>query len=130
MLEQLLDPRSADAFIDAMGQPAVRETAVRTLKKLGAIRECIEQRFNALREIEGASEREEARMATVIELLNIGRPSVEILIEYLEDDDWVVREAAADLMGKIGAVRAVSPLMKRLEGGQETGRQYFAVKSL
>jgi HEAT repeat protein len=130
MLEHLLDPRSADAFIDAMGQPAVCEVAVRTLKKLGAIRECIDQRFNALREIEGASEREEARMATVIELLNIGRPAVEILIEYLEDDDWLVREASADLLGKIGDVRAVGPLMKRLEVDKDTGVKELALKSL
>jgi HEAT repeat protein len=130
MLEHLLDPRSADAFIDAMGQTAVCEAAVRTLKKLGAIRECIDQRFNALREIEGASEREEARMATVIELLNIGRPAVEILIEYLEDDDWLVREAAADLLGKIGDVRAVGPLMKRLEVDKDTGVKELALKSL
>jgi HEAT repeat protein len=130
MLDHLLDPRSADAFIDAMGQPAVCEVAVRTLKKLGAIRECIDQRFNALREIEGASEREEARMATVIELLNIGRPAVEILIEYLEDDDWLVREAAADLLGKIGDVRAVGPLMKRLEVDKDTGVKELALKSL
>ena len=84
MLDQLLDPRSVDAFIDAMGQPAVRDIAVGTLKKLGAIRERIDETFNALRDVEGASEREEARMATVIDLLGIGRPSVEILIEYLD----------------------------------------------
>ena len=61
-------------------------------------------------EIEGASEREEARMCTVMDLLGIGRPSVEILIEYLEDDDWLVREAAADFAGEvIGDVRAVEP---------------------
>ena len=130
MLEQLLDPRSADALIDAMGQPAVCKTAVRTLKNLSAIRDCIDQRFNALRDVEGASEREEARMATVIDLLNIGRPSVEILIEYLEDDDWLVREAAADLLGKIGDVRAVSPLMKRLEVDKDTGVKELALKSL
>jgi HEAT repeat protein len=130
MLEHLLDPRSADAFIDAMGQPAVRETAVRVLKKLSAVREQIDDVFNALREIEGASEREEARMSTVINLLGIGRPSVEILIEYLEDDDWLVREAAADLLGKIGDVRAVEPLMRRMEVDKDTGVKELALKSL
>lgn len=130
MLEHLLDPRSADALIDAMGQPAVREAAVRILKKLGAIRERIEGAVNALRDVEGASEREEARMATVIELLGIGRPSVEILIEYLEDDDWLVREAAADLLGKIGDVRAVEPLMRRLREDKDTGVKELALKSL
>ncbi|MDR4464751.1 MAG: HEAT repeat domain-containing protein [Nitrospira sp.] len=130
MLDQLLDPRSIDAFIEAMGQPAVRDIAVGTLKKLSAIRERIDTTFDELREIEGASEREEARMATVIDLLGIGRPSVEILIEYLEDDDWLVREAAADLLGKIGDVRAVEPLMKRLEHDKDTGVKELAIKAL
>ncbi len=130
MLDQLLDPRSVDAFIDAMGQPAVRDIAVGTLKKLSAIRERIDDSFNALRDVEGASEREEARMATVIDLLGIGRPIVEILIEYLEDEDWLVREAAADLLGKIGDVRAVEPLMTRLAQDKDTGVKELAIKSL
>ena len=130
MLDHLLDPRSVDAFIDAMAQPAVRNLAAGTLKKLGAIRERIDDSFNALRDVEGASEREEARMATVIHLLRIGRPSVEILIEYLEDDDWLVREAAADLLGKIADVRAVEPLMKRLAMDQDTGVKELAIKAL
>jgi HEAT repeat protein len=130
MLDHLLDPRSVDAFIDAMAQPAVRDMAVGTLKKLGAIRERIDDSFNALRDVEGASEREEARMTTVIDLLGIGRPSVEILIEYLEDDDWLVREAAADLLGKIADVRAVVPLMKRLAQDKDTGVKELAIKAL
>jgi len=123
MLEHLL-------FITAMGQPAVRDIAVRTLKKLSAIRERIDEVFDALRAIEELSEREEARMSTVINLLAIGRPSVEILIEYLEDDDWLVREAAADLLGKIGDVRAVEPLMQRLRVDKDTGVKELAMKSL
>jgi HEAT repeat protein len=130
MLEHLLDPRSSDAFINAMGQPAVRAIAVRTLKTLSAIRERINEVFDDLRAIEELSEREEARMNTVINLLAIGRPSVEILIEYLEDDDWLVREAAADLLGKIGDVRAVEPLMQRLRLDKDTGVKELAVKSL
>ena len=69
-------------------------------------------------------------MAAVIELLGIGRPSVEILIEYLEDDDWLVREAAADLLGKIGDIRAVEPLMKRLKQDRDTGVKEISLKSL
>lgn len=130
ILEHLLDSRSADAFVDAMGDQALRDIAVRTLKKLGAIRERIAQAFDALRSIEDAGEREEARMATVIDLLGIGRPSVEILIEHLEDEDWLVREAAADLLGKIGDVRAVEPLMERLQKDKDTGVKELALKSL
>lgn len=130
MLEHLLEPRSADALVDAMGDPAVSEIAVRTLKRLGAIRDRIDQAMNALRDVEGSIEREDARMSTVIELLGIGRPAVEILIEYLEDDDWVVREAAADLLGKIGDVRAVPALMERLAQDKDTGVKEHAIKSL
>src|SRR6185436_19650130 len=79
---------------------------------------------------EELSEREEARMSTVINLLAIGRPSVEILIEYLEDDDWLIREAAADLLGKIGDIRAVEPLMRRLQVDQDTGVKELAMPGL
>ena len=48
ILEHLLDPRSSNGLIDAMVQPAVRDIAVRTLKKLSAIRERIDATFNAL----------------------------------------------------------------------------------
>ncbi len=130
ILDHLLDPRSIDALIAAMGQPAVQNLAVETLKKLGAVRDRIDRAFNALREVEGSVEREDARMATVIDLLNIGRPGVEIFIEYLEDEDWLVREAAADLLGKIGDVRAVDPLMRRLERDKDTGVKELAIKSL
>jgi HEAT repeat protein len=130
MLEHLLEPKSSDALVDAMMDPALREAATRTLKKLNAIRDRIEQAFNALRDIEGSAEREEARMATVIELLPIGRPSVDILIENLEDDDWLVREAAADLLGKIADVRSVEPLMDRLRKDKDTGVKELALKAL
>ncbi len=130
ILEHLLEPKSADALVDAMMDPALRDAATRTLKKLTAIRDRIDQTFNGLREIEGSAEREEARMATVIGLLPIGRPSVDILIEYLEDDDWLVREAAADLLGKIADMRSVEPLMERLRKDKDTGVKELAVKAL
>lgn len=130
ILEHLLDPRSADALVDAMTDPAVAAIAMRTLKKLGAIRDRFDEAFDALRDVEGTGEREEARMAAVVNLLAIGRPSVEILIGYLEDDDWVVREAAADLLGKIGDLRAVEPLMERLRKDKDTGVKEIAMKSL
>ena len=113
-----------------MTDPAIAETAMRALTKLRAIRTRIDEAFEALRSVEGAVEREEARMATVVGLLGIGRPSVEILIEYLQDEDWLVREAAADLLGKIGDHRAVEPLMERLRTDKDTGVKELALKSL
>ncbi len=130
MLEHLLEPKSSDALVDAMMDPALRDAATRTLRKLSAVRERIDQMFNSLRDVEGSSEREEARMATVIGLLPIGRPSVDILIEYLDDDDWLVREAAADLLGKIADVRSVEPLMERLRKDKDTGVKELALKAL
>lgn len=130
ILDHLLDPRSADALVDVMGDPVLQERAVQTLKKLGVIREQVDQAFNALRDIEDSSQREEGRMATVIDLLSIGRPMVEILIEYLRDEDWVVREAATDLLGKIGDIRAVEPLTERLREDKDTGVKEIAIKSL
>ncbi len=130
MLEHLLEPKSADALVDAMMDPALRDAATRTLRKLTAIRDRFEEAFNVLRNTEGSAEREEARMATVIGLLPIGRPSVDILIESLEDDDWLVREAAADLLGKIADVRSVEPLMERLRKDKDTGVKELALKAL
>ena len=130
ILEHLLDPRSADALVDAMADPTLLPAAVRILKKLDAIRERIDHAFNRLRDVEESELKEDARMSTVIELLGIGRPSVEILIEYLNDDDWVVREAAADLLGKIGDIRAVEPFIQRLRVDKDTGVKELAVKGL
>lgn len=130
ILDHLLDPRSAPALVDAMADPVVRDLVAQTLRKLAAIRMRIEDTFNRLRDVEDSVEREEARMAAVINLLGIGRPGVEIFLEYLEDEDWVVREAAADLLGKIGDLRAVAPLMRRLRKDGDTGVKEYAIKGL
>lgn len=130
ILAHLLDPRSADAFVDAMADPNLRDLATDTLRKLGAIRGRIDQLLDDLRDVEEAELKEGARQETVIQLHRIGRPAVEILLEYLEDDDWVVREAAADTLGKIADVRAVEPLMIRLKSDKDTGVKEHALKSL
>ena len=130
ILDHLLDPRSADALVDVMADPVLRDLAAGTLRKLGAIRDRIDEIMNELSRVEEPELREGARQEAVIKLHPIGRPSVEILIEYLEDDDWVVREAAADVLGKIGDVRSVEPLMERLRKDPDTGVKELATKSL
>jgi HEAT repeat protein len=130
ILAQLLDPRSADGFVDAMADPNLRDLATDTLRKLGAIRDRIEQILDELRDVEESELKEGARQEAVIRLHHIGRPAVEILLEYLDDDDWIVREAAADTLGKIGDVRAVEPLMERLRSDKDTGVKEHALKSL
>ncbi len=130
ILDHLLDPRAADALVDAMGDPAVRDVAMQTLRKLGAIRDRMDEIMDELRNVEESELREGARQEAVQKLHPIGRPGVEILIEYLEDDDWVVREAAADVLGKIGDVRAVEPLIRRLTQDKDTGVKELATKGL
>jgi len=130
ILAHLLDPRSADAFVDAMADSSLRDLATDTLRKLGAIRDRIDQLLDDLRDVEESELKEGVRQETVIQLHRIGRPAVEILLEYLEDDDWVVREAAADTLGKIGDIRAVEPLMIRLKSDKDTGVKEHALKSL
>ncbi len=130
ILAHLLDSRSADAFVDAMSDPNLREIATETLRRLGAIRDRIDEIMDDLRAVEESELKEGARQEAVIQLHQIGRPAVEILLEYLEDDDWVVREAAADTLGKIGDMRAVEPLMARLQSDKDTGVKEHALKSL
>ena len=130
ILAQLLDPRSADAFVDAMADKNLRDVATDTLRKLGAIRDRVDQLLDELRDVEESELKEGARQEAVIQLHRIGRPAVEILLEYLDDDDWIVREAAADTLGKIGDVRAVQPLMERLRSDKDTGVKEHALKSL
>ncbi len=130
ILDRLLDPRAADALVDAMGDPAVRDVAILTLRKLSAIRDRIDEIMDELRSVEESELREGARQEAVQKLHPLGRPGVEIFIEYLEDDDWVVREAAADVLGKIGDVRAVEPLIERLKKDRDTGVKELATKGL
>lgn len=130
ILAQLLDPRSADAFVDAMADPNLRDLATETLRKFVAIRDRVDQILDDLRDIEESELKEGLRQEAVIQLHRIGRPIVEILLEYLDDDEWIVREAAADTLGKIGDVRAVEPLMERLRSDKDTGVKEHALKSL
>ena len=130
ILAHLLEPRSADGFVDAMSDPNLRDLATDTLRKLGAIRDRIDQLMDDLRDVEESELKEGVRQETVIQLHRIGRPAVEILLDYLEDDDWIVREAAADTLGKIGDVRAVELLMVRLKSDKDTGVKEHALKSL
>ena len=46
------------------------------------------------------------------ELVEIGEPAVEPLINALEDENWRARWRAADALGKIGEARAIEPLIR------------------
>ena len=72
ILAQLLDPWSAEAFVDAMADPNLRDLATDTLRKLGAIRDRIEQLLDDLRAVEESELKEGVRQETVIQMHRIG----------------------------------------------------------
>src|SRR2546426_155638 len=108
-LEQLADPRSADAWIEAMGDPALRAIASRSLKHIAELRERIEGILNGLRDIEDTVALEEARVGVVMNLIALGRPAVADLLVALEDEYWMVRAVAAQALAPIWELRALEP---------------------
>lgn len=59
-------------------------------------------------------------------LVQIGKPSVDVLITCLDDRLWHARQKAAETLGKIGDLRAVQPLIHVLEQRSytDTGRRF------
>ena len=129
-LEQLADPRSVDAWIEAMAYPDLREIASRSLKRVSDLRERIAEILNRLRDIEDTVALEEARIGVSMDLIALGRPAVTELLEALDDDLWVVREAAAQALGIIGDLRAVEPLLHKAKSDRDMGVRESCIKAL
>jgi HEAT repeat protein len=129
-LEQLADPRSVDAWIAAMAYPDLLDIASRSLKRISDLRERIAQILDRLREIEDPVELEEARIGVSMGLIALGRPAVTELLEALDDDLWVVREAAAQALGIIGDLRAVEPLLQKAKTDRDRGVRESCIKAL
>jgi len=129
-LEQLADPRSADAWIETMGDPDLRIIASRSLKHIGELRERIEGILNGLRDLEDTVALEEARVGVVMNLMALGRPAVSDLREALEDGHWMVREVAAQALGLIGDMRAVEPLLRKAKADRDMGVRESCIKAL
>lgn len=62
----------------------------------------------------GMHKDDDVREEAIEELVNIGEPAVESLINALGDEDQVVRSLAAKTLGEIGDSRAVEPLIRAL----------------
>ncbi len=129
-LEQLADPRSADAWIEVMAYPDLRDIASRSLKRISELRERIVAILDRLRDNEDAVALEEARIGVSMDLIALGRPAVADLLEALEDDLWVVREAAAQALGLIGDLRAVEPLLCKAKTDRDMGVRESCIKAL
>ena len=129
-LEQLADPRSVDAWIEAMAYPDLREIASRSLKRISELQERITEALDRLRESEDTVALEEARIGVSMDLIALGRPAVSGLLEALEDDLWVVREAAAQALGIIGDLRAVEPLIHKAKTDRDMGVRESCIKAV
>ncbi len=129
-LDQLADPRSADAWIEAMAYSDLREMASRSLKRISELRERIAEILDRLRETEDTVALEEARIGVSMDLIGLGRPAVAGLLEALEDELWVVREAAAQALGLIGDLRAVEPLLRKAKADRDMGVRESCIKAL
>jgi HEAT repeat protein len=129
-LEQLADPRSVDAWIEAMADPALVEIASQSLKRIADLRERITEILDRLRDIEDQVALEEARIGVSMDLIALGRPAVSDLLEALNDELWVVREAAAQALGIIGDLRAVDPLLDKAQTDRDRGVRESCIKAL
>jgi HEAT repeat protein len=52
---------------------------------------------------------------SLIALIKIGKPCVEILIDNLNSNQWQIRENTAEILGEIGDIRSIKPLEKLLK---------------
>jgi len=129
-LEQLADPLSVDAWIEAMAYPDLVDIAARSLKRIADLRERIAEILDRLRDIEDTVALEEARIGVSMDLIALGRPAVTELLEALNDGLWVVREAAAQALGIIGDLRAVELLLDKAKTDRDRGVRESCIKAL
>ena len=129
-LEALADPRSVDAWVEAMADPDLLEIASRSLKRIAELRERITEVLDRLRDMDDTVALEEARIGVSMDLITLGRPAVPDLLEALNDDLWVVREAAAQALGIIGDLRAVEPLIEKAKTDRDRGVRESCIRAL
>ncbi len=86
----------------------VRWLAAEILGEIGDTR-AVEPLVNSLKD-----ENNGVQSNSMIALVRIGEPSLDILISSLENEDWHVRWHAAEALGDIGNIRAIEPLVNRL----------------
>jgi HEAT repeat protein len=129
-LEQLADARSVDSWIEAMAYPDLIEIASSSLKRIAELRERIDTVLDRLRDIEDTVALEEARIGVSMDLIALGRPAVPDLLDALNDELWVVREAAAQALGIIGDLRAVDLLLAKAKGDRDRGVRESCIKAL
>jgi bilin biosynthesis protein len=86
----------------------VRWLAAEILGEIGDSR-AIEPLINTLKDDNNG-----VQSNSMIALVRIGVPALDILINSLENENWQVRWHAAEALGDIGNLRAIEPLVNRL----------------
>ena len=86
----------------------MRWQAAETLGEIGDVR-AIKPLINTLND-----ENNGVRSNSMISLVKIGKPTVELLINALKDKEWQMRGHAAETLGEIGNLRAVKELISTL----------------
>ncbi|MDP6380223.1 MAG: HEAT repeat domain-containing protein, partial [Phycisphaerae bacterium] len=107
----LKDDRCFEPLVEALKDEnaEVRQAAVEGLAMLGA--DAIEPLI-----MEALHEKDPIVMEVIAKaFVRIGTPAVEALLEALADDNWQVRRAAAEALGRIGDTRATKPLVNIME---------------
>ncbi|MBZ2164676.1 HEAT repeat domain-containing protein [Methanobacterium spitsbergense] len=109
-LGDLGDERAFDFILKSMNDKDwhVRKYAAVALGKIGDER-AIDPLMKALNDEDG-----DVRWKSIIALGNIGTSAVEPLLKAFETDNWQTKSRVAEVLGKIGDKRAVSPLIQTL----------------
>ena len=108
-LGELKDARAVEPLVAALSDREVRWKAADALVKIGTL--AVKPLIAALRY------RGHEYAATVLK--EIGTPAMEALIAALEDEDWHLRGAVAEALGKSGDARAVEPLIVALRDKEQ-----------
>ncbi len=69
------------------------------------------------------------RVAATKELIELGPPAVPALLSALREGLWFTRECAAQVLGRVGGVEAIGPLLERLQD-ENIGVRRSAVQAL
>lgn len=112
-LGKIGDPSAVDPLIFALRDEdsEVKSEVVLSLGYIGDLR-AVKPLLSALREDISIQDMVEAA------LIEMGDKGVQILIDFLDDEYWFVRESVSRVLGEIGNPKAIEPLENILKRGK------------
>ena len=123
-LGQIGDARAVEPLIVALkdSDSWVKKRAVEALGKISDPR-AVEPLIVALKD-------SDVRDVATRALEMIGLQAIDLLVATLKHEDWHVRAAAAEVLGKIGDVRTVKPLLVALQDSYSSAVRWKAAGAL